>query len=268
MALNILEATNSALTSVFTSAKNALNTFQLSALINDINNYSQWTEIGTNGWISSDMPLFSNLYVFQPGLRNGNYIPRQQVYSVQLPDRTITTDSIKFQGIQINYPSGATTGNFVATFYETQTLNVTGFYEAWKSYAVSPNGNFYGLPNATKQDMLIILNNSLSVNPGTITNNLINSLPSNIQQIVNDVNFSGVVLLMGCFPTAVSYPEMKNPDNGVIDAVKVQVTFSVDCCLKMPLSLNVDQILEILGVSRSGVAGIKYPRPRGSGRNG
>ena len=63
MALNILEATNSALTSVFTSAKNALNTFQLSALINDINNYSQWTEIGTNGWISSDMPLFSNLYI-------------------------------------------------------------------------------------------------------------------------------------------------------------------------------------------------------------
>lgn len=248
----ITSALNGAVSGAISAAGSALGAVSLTALINDLNNITDLLNMFNNGWIEGNEPLLSNMYIFQPNLREGNFIPRQLVKSVSIPDRTIQTSSIKFRGIDIKFPSGATTGNFKARFYERQDLIVTGFYEAWKSYAVSPTGDFYGLPNQVKFDMLVVLNNSMTAGNSSITGKIINSLPQKVNEAISEVNFAGLVLLVGCFPVNVTYPDMANPDNGQVDAVEVEVDFSCDICVKIPLSLNIDQILEILGISQAG----------------
>lgn len=241
------------LNSTFAAAKGALNSVSVGALISDINNYGDLANLAANGWIPGNEPLLSNMYIFQPYPRKGNYIPRQLVKGVVLPDRTIATKTQKFRGVDLKFPAGSSTGEFTVTFYERQDLIVTGFYEAWKSYAASPSGGFYGLPNQVKQDMMVILNTSMSFNSNTITGKIGNALPGVLNSIANSLNFAGVALLMGCFPISVSYPALENPDDGKVNAVEVQITFSCDVCVKIPMSLNIDQILEILGTSQDGI---------------
>lgn len=253
MAYNILQAPSSAVSSVFSSVGSAMSTLQLTALLNDLNNIADVQNYLNHGWVQGEMPLMSNLYFFQPNLRNGNFIPQQLIKGFQLPDRTIQTSNITFRGVAINYATGSVTGDLVVTFYERQDLVVTGFYEAWKSYIASPSGGFYGLNNNCKYDMFCIFQQSLGGgDTSSLTGQFINGLPSNVADAVNAVNFAGIALLLGCQPTQVSYPRMENPNDGKVEVVEVQVTFKCDVCLKLPLSLNVDQILEILGVSRNG----------------
>ena len=84
------------LDSTFAAAKGALNSVSVGALISDINNYGDLANLAANGWIPGNEPLLSNMYIFQPYPRKGNYIPRQLVKGVVLPDRTIATKTQKF----------------------------------------------------------------------------------------------------------------------------------------------------------------------------
>jgi len=255
MAANILQAPSAAISDLFSGVGTLMSTVQLTALINDLNNISDLQNYFNHGWVSGDSPLFSNLYFLQPNERSGNVIPQQLIKGFQLPDRTIEMSQFKFRGVSINRPVGSVTGDFTITFYERQDLIVTGFYEAWKSYIASPSGDFYGLLNNNKYDMFCIFQQSEGgSNTASFTSQAISNLPSNVQNVVNQFNFAGVALLMGCMPKSISYPKMQNPDDGKVDAVEVEVTFSCDVCLKLPLSLNVDQIVEILGLSRNGVS--------------
>lgn len=257
MALSLLQAPASAISGLFSGLKSVLGATQLTALINDINNVQDITNYLNHGWVQGEMPLMSNLYFLQPNIRNGNFIPQQMIKGFQLPDRTITTNSVNFRGVNIKYPAGSATGDFTVTFYERQDLIVTGFYEAWKSYAASPSGDFYGLPNNTKFDMMCLFQQSIGGgNTASLTGQLINSLPTGTANAITEYTPAGIALMMGCFPKSVSYPTMENPVDGKVSAVEVQVTFSCDVCLKMPLSLNLDQILEILGISRQGTLSV------------
>ena len=239
---NQIDSTNNSF-----SFSSLLGDMSLSSLMSDINNIKEMSNVMSHGWVGSD-PLFSHVYIIQPPLRNGVYIPRQLIKSVQIPDRQITTANFKLKGNEISYATGATCSDLKITFYENQQMQVTAYINAWRNSIIGLAGGDAGLMNNYKYPMYFIHNSSLGNPIDTLSSNFINKvLPSSASSVLNQFEFAGVTACFGCFPTSMPFPIYENLKED--SQVELTVTFKVDEVIQMPISTDIGQIQEILGLN-------------------
>lgn len=222
----------------------------LGSILNSLNNYQEIANGVNKTWSGPD-PLLSNFFIFQPPLRNGNYIPAAFVKKMILPERKLEVDHYLFRGSKIAYVKGIDVGNCEVTFWENQELQISSFFEAWKAYGAAPGGSFYGLNNNLKFNMFFVYNSSEGISNNTAIGQIMNQfLPSGLLNTLNNINFSGIMLMIGCFPISNPMDEFHNPPD--VEAQEVTVTFSVDEVLKLPISADISSIFEIAGISQGG----------------
>lgn len=227
-----------------------LNDMSLGSLLSDINNIKELSNITSHGWVGSD-PLFSHVYILQPPLRNGTYIPRQLIKSVQIPDRVLRTKTFPFKGNNISYAVGYDCSELKITFYENQLMQITAYINAWRNSIIGLAGGNATLMNNYKYPMYFIHNSSLGNPIDTLTSGLLEKvLPSKINSTLQKFEFAGVTACFGCFPISMPFPPYENLKED--SQVELTVTFKVDEIIQMPLSTDIGDIQEILGLN--------YPR--------
>lgn len=192
--------------------------------------------------------MFSHMYIMQPALRNGVYIPRNLVKSVQLPDRVIRTGNFSFKGGKISYGDGYDVGDLHITFYENQQMQISSYINAWRASIVGPAGKTVGFPSDYKYTMFFIHRNSLGNPVNTLTSSLMNKvLPSSVKTAIQPFNFCGFTIMFGCFPKSMPYPEYENLKQD--SQIELRVAFSVDEVIQIPFGADISAISEILGLN-------------------
>lgn len=225
----------------------ALDSFSVGSLLQDLNNLTQLQNITSNGWVGSD-PMFSHMYIMQPALRNGTYIPRQLVKSVQLPDRVLRKSAFPFKGGKISYADGYDVGDLHITFYENQQMQISSYINAWRASIIGPAGKTAGFVNDYKYTMFFVHRNSLGNPVDTLTSSLMQKIvPNNIKTALQPFNFCGFTVMFGCFPTAMPYPQYENLKQD--SQIELRVSFNVDELVQIPFGADIGDISEILGLN-------------------